>query len=149
MSQLFENYEPYIKDNKGINTNYPAVFGGLVTLNGAVMASGTVSFGTLAQGTVQTLASAATVAFTPTSTVVQHTPSQSETINFGTAAGFTGVEVFLEVITSGTSSFTLTFGTNTKSQGTLATGTTSAKYFIVTFVSDGTNWVEVSRTTAE
>lgn len=51
-------------------------------------------------------------------------------------------------LTSGTTSYTVTFGTNFKSTGTLATGTTSARYFVVQFVSDGTNLYEVSRTTA-
>lgn len=116
---------------------------------------GGVSFGGFSTGnalvtagnTPPVVASAATVAFAPTSFVSQHTPTQNETINFA-APGAYGVEIFLEVITSGASSFTLTFGTNTKNQGTLATGTTTAKTFIVAFVSDGTNWVETGRTSA-
>jgi hypothetical protein len=52
------------------------------------------------------------------------------------------------ITTSGTTSYTLTFGTNFKSTGTLATGTTTAKVFVITFVYDGTNLNEVSRTAA-
>ena len=55
----------------------------------------------------------------------------------------------LIILTSGTSSYTMTFGTGFKSTGTLATGTTSGKYFIMTFVSDGTYMVEASRTVAQ
>ncbi|MDP2941988.1 MAG: hypothetical protein Q8O36_00520, partial [Candidatus Omnitrophota bacterium] len=59
-----------------------------------------------------------------------------------------GQKINLVITTSGTSSFTLTFGSNFKSTGTLATGTVSAKVFVVSFVSDGTNLNEVARTTA-
>lgn len=59
-----------------------------------------------------------------------------------------GGEITLIITTSGTTSYTITFGTNIKSQGTLATGTASGKVFAVKFVGDGTNLVEVSRTTA-
>jgi hypothetical protein len=54
----------------------------------------------------------------------------------------------LIVLTSGTNSFTITFGTGFKTTGTLATGTSDAKVFVVSFVSDGTNLYEMSRTTA-
>jgi len=74
------------------------------------------------------------------------TPAQTETIN---ATNLTaGQRVSLVITTSGTTSYTLTFGTNFKTTGTLATGTVSAKVFVVAFVSDGTNLNEVARTTA-
>ncbi|MDE2103432.1 MAG: hypothetical protein KGL39_39690 [Patescibacteria group bacterium] len=106
-----------------------------------------IAQGGVLPGTPAVLTPAATIAFTPTTQVTQLTPGQNETINFS-APPAAGVEIFLEVITSGVSSYTLTFGTNTKTTGTLATGTTTAKTFIIAFVSDGTNWVETSRTTA-
>ncbi len=74
------------------------------------------------------------------------TPAQAETINATNISA--GQRVNLVVTTSGTTSYTLTFGTNFKSTGTLATGTTTGKVFVVSFVSDGTNLNEVSRTTA-
>lgn len=52
------------------------------------------------------------------------------------------------ITTSGTTSYTLTFGTNFKSTGTLATGGTSGKVFTISFVCDGVNFNELSRTTA-
>jgi hypothetical protein len=76
------------------------------------------------------------------------TPAQAETIN-ATTVGVQGQRLFLKILTSGTSSYTLTFGTNFKSTGTLATGTVDAKIFMVTFLSDGTNYIETSRTAAQ
>ncbi len=76
------------------------------------------------------------------------TPGEAENIN-ATTVGAQGQMLVLEVITSGVTSYTLTFNTNFKSTTTLATGTTTAKVFVVTFISDGTNYVEVSRTAAQ
>ncbi len=58
------------------------------------------------------------------------------------------VEVSVIILTSGVSSFTLTFGTGFKPTGTLATGTTSARVFVLGFLSDGVNLYEKSRTVA-
>jgi hypothetical protein len=80
--------------------------------------------------------------------IVPYTPTQSSTINAASMTGTAGHFVTLVVTTSGTTSYTVTFGTNFKSTGTLATGTVSAKKFTVRFVSDGTNWLELSRTSA-
>lgn len=52
------------------------------------------------------------------------------------------------ILTSGGSSFTITFGSGFKPTGTLATGTTSARVFIVNWISDGTNLYEAGRTAA-
>lgn len=74
------------------------------------------------------------------------TPGEDETITVINA--IPGQLLYLIVLTSGVTSRTLTFGTGFKTTATLATGTTSARYFIMTFISDGTNVYEVSRTTA-
>lgn len=149
MTMLIESNFPYVKFNKGISTNYPVTFNGAINLNGAIAINNVFTFGTITQGTVGSIGTTTgTVTFTPTSTVTTLTPTGAMTINFASPALFTGVFINLEVVTSGSSSFTLTFGTNTKNQGTLATGTASGKVFLVCFVSDGTNWIEVSRTTA-
>ena len=91
-----------------------------------------------------------TVTFAPdqTTAVLTLTPAQSETINATTTNAVKGRIYTLQITTSGTSSYTLTFSTNFKSTGTLATGTTSAKVFEVQFVFDGSTFNEVSRTTA-
>lgn len=57
--------------------------------------------------------------------------------------------VTFSILTSGATSFVLTWGTNYKTTGTLATGTVAAKRFSVTFrCIDGTIWQEIGRTTA-
>jgi hypothetical protein len=92
----------------------------------------------------------ATVAITPgTTALFTLTPGEAETINATTTGAVVGYSFRLKVLTSGTSSYVLTFGSNFKSTGTLTTGTSDAKIFMVSFVWDGTNFVEISRTTAQ
>ena len=69
-------------------------------------------------------------------------------ITFNASGGVAGQEATLVVTTSGTTAYTITFGTNFKTTGTLNTGTVSGKVFTVRFVYDGTNWNENGRTTA-
>lgn len=52
------------------------------------------------------------------------------------------------ILTSGAVSFTITFGSGFKPVGTLATGTTTARVFCISFRSDGTNLYETGRTAA-
>jgi hypothetical protein len=78
--------------------------------------------------------------------VVRVTPNASAT--YTTTVPAAGAICVLSILTSGTTSRTITFGTGFKATGTLATGTVSARYFNVTFVSDGTNLIEMSRTVA-
>jgi hypothetical protein len=75
------------------------------------------------------------------------TPTGDCTIN---ASGIVaGKKYYLTVLTSGTTSRTLTFGTGFKTTGTLATGTADAKYFVIEFYSpDTTNIIELTRTAA-
>ena len=78
--------------------------------------------------------------------VFTNTPTETTSI---TAVNFAeGQEITIIFLTSGTSSYTTTFGTGFVSTGTLASGTSDAKRFVVKFVSDGTRLIEVSRTTA-
>ena len=74
------------------------------------------------------------------------TPLQNETLN--ASGGIAGGYYSIIITTSGTTSRTLTFGTNFKTTATLATGTVTAKVFVITFVSNGTTFYEVSRTIA-
>lgn len=78
--------------------------------------------------------------------VVQLTPNSTRTLT--TTVPRAGESRQLKILTSGVTSYTLTFGTGFKTTGTLATGTTTARIYIVDFVSDGTNLLEVSRTAA-
>lgn len=59
-----------------------------------------------------------------------------------------GAEATVVIVTVGTTSRTVTFGTGFASTGTLATGTAADRRFVVRFLSDGTRLLEVSRTTA-
>ena len=81
-----------------------------------------------------------------TNKAVSVTPNATGTLT--TTVSPAGSEAFVIVNTSGVTSYTLTFGTGFKSQGTLATGTVTAKTFVVSFVSDGTSMIETSRTVA-
>ncbi len=77
-----------------------------------------------------------------------YTPTESASIN---ATGMQPNQlVRILFLTSGGSSFTITFNTNMHSTGTLATGVTTARYFDVLFTADATGAAlfEVSRYTA-
>ncbi len=73
------------------------------------------------------------------------TPTQDMTLNAPTPLSSASQEWTLIVLTSGASSWNITFGTNMLSTGVLATGVTTAKRWLVKFVSDGTDWIELSR----
>lgn len=77
---------------------------------------------------------------------VRVTPTATAT--FTTTVPSAGIRCSLIILTSGVSSFTITFGTGFRTTGTLATGTTTARFFVLDFISDGTTLTEVSRTTA-
>jgi hypothetical protein len=74
------------------------------------------------------------------------TPGEDETISITNGAAYQPITLI--ILTSGVTSRTLTFGTGFKSTGTLATGTSTGKYFVIEFICDGTNCYEKSRTTA-
>ena len=121
----------------------PPAIGGTVaaSITGAPLVSTTVStdgFTTLAAGTLA-------LAFASKG-VVQVTPNA--TASFTTTVPPAGTRCTLIILTSGVTSFTMTFGTGFKTTGTLATGTVSARYFIFQFISDGTSVIEASRTVA-
>lgn len=87
--------------------------------------------------TAMALANNETVIVTPTATATYTTTSAAA-----------GSVARLIILTSGTSSYTITFGSGFKTTGICTTGTVSARYFVFNFVSDGTNWIEMSRTVA-
>lgn len=99
------------------------------------------------QGGAATSATTGTMTVSMTTAVISITPTGACTFN--ASGGAAGQVITLVVTTSGVSSFVLTFGTNFKATATLATGTVTAKVFTVTFrCTNGTLWVETSRTTA-
>lgn len=96
----------------------------------------------------QILATSGAIPIDPTiGQILKQTPVGATTFN-ASSISLAGAILSFVITTSGTSSYTLTFGTGFKSTGTLATGTVSGKVFTVTFRSDGVNWNETSRTTA-
>jgi hypothetical protein len=96
----------------------------------------TVTFTTLTTGaTAMALDNAETVQVTPNATAT-----------YTTTVATAGSVSRLIILTSGTTSRTITFGTGFKTTGTLTTGSTSAIRFVFNFVCDGTNWIEMSRT---
>jgi len=74
------------------------------------------------------------------------TPTGACTLN--ATGGKVGQKCEIVITTSGTTSYAVTFGTNFLSTGAINTGTVTAKTFLVSFVYNGTRWLEVSRTIA-
>ena len=96
---------------------------------------------------VSALGVTGTVSLDPTlADVFTVTPTGAITLN--AASQVAGARINIVVTTSGTSSYNITFNTGFKSTGVLATGTVSGKVFTISFACDGTNFNEVSRTTA-
>lgn len=78
--------------------------------------------------------------------VSQLTPTTTRTVT--TNVPRAGERRTLIILTSGSTSYVITFGTGFKTTGTLTTGTTSARYFVLQFVSNGISLIETSRTIA-
>jgi hypothetical protein len=118
-----------------IGATTPATVKGTSVTATGVMTGG---FNAAAAGTLAlAMASAPHVSVTPNATGT-----------FTTTVPPAGTLCTLIINTSGTTSFTMTFGTGFKSQGTLATGTVTGKTFAIEFISDGTNLIETGRTVA-
>ena len=81
-----------------------------------------------------------------TNRTVNVTPNATGT--FTTTVPSAGTECFLIIVTSGVISYTLTFGTGFITTGVLTTGAITAKTYTLSFISDGTNLIELSRTIA-
>ncbi len=74
-------------------------------------------------------------------------PAQACTINANNVVN--GDEITVVVVTSGATSYVVTFGTGFLTTGTLTTGVTTAKTFILKFQAVNGALTEVSRTTAQ
>lgn len=99
-------------------------------------------------GSAATLATTGAMTVPMTSSVITITPTGNCTFN--ATGGTVGQVVTFSITTTGTTSRTLTWGTNFRKTGTLATGTTAARFFTVTFrCLDGTIWTEVARTAVQ
>jgi hypothetical protein len=130
----------------------PAITGGSIdnmtvgaTTQASVRGTSLVSNSVITDGFITHANGTLALAFA-TDGVAQVTPNATGT--FTTTVPAAGTRCTLIVLTSGTTSYTMTFGTGFKTTGTLATGTVSARYFIFQFISDGTSVIEASRTVA-
>lgn len=115
-----------------------------ITLTDATTASFSLPVAAIPAPVVAALSgTTGTVSLDPTTLdVATVTPSGDMTIN---ASATTVKRLSVIITTSGTTSRTVTFGTNFKANGTLATGSTSGKIWSVDFVSNGAAFVEFSR----
>lgn len=98
-------------------------------------------------GTAAMSATTGTITVPMTSAIYTVTPTGAITANL-TAGTVSGTFVTFVITTSGATSFNFTPNTNAKS-AVLATGTTTAKTFKITFRWDGTLWQEICRTAAQ
>ena len=101
--------------------------------------------------TYSTVTFSGTIALTFTATDgntrrIACTSNTASTINAATPPR-AGYVLRISFTTDGTAGNVITFGTNFKSTGTY-TLSTANKYYSIVFVSDGTNLIELSRTTA-
>lgn len=93
-------------------------------------------------------ATTGTMTVTMNTRMVTITPSGNCTFN--ASGGTLGERCSFLITSSGTTARTLTWGTNFRKAGTLSTGTTSGRFFTVTFLCiDGTIWQEEGRTAAQ
>jgi hypothetical protein len=96
--------------------------------------------------TYQQLANGATAMGFGTTDVVKVTPTANAT--YTTTVPPAGTRCALIVLTSGNTSRTITFGAGFRAIGTLATGTTTGRVFVIEWVSDGNVLYEAGRTAA-
>lgn len=129
-------------------TNYLAPNGSAASLTSIPVnqATGALPFANGGNtGSAATSATTGAMTVSMTTAVITITPTGACTFN--ATGGVVGQQVTFIITTSGVSSFVLTWGTNFRKTGTLATGTVSARFFAVSFVCvNGTIWQEISRT---
>ncbi len=106
----------------------------------------TITNGLLSGTSSATVATTGAQTVSMTTPIVVITPTGATTLN--ASGGVIGQRVTFIVTTSGVSSFVVTFGTNFRTVGTLATGTTTARKFCISFIFDGVQWIETGRTTS-
>lgn len=119
---------------------------GNVAITSTLSVTGNITGSAQIVGKYTALSNGTTAMALATNVVAKVTPTATAT--YTTTVAPAGSRATVVVVTSGTTSYTITFGTGFKTVGTLATGTVTAKTFAIDFVSDGTSMIETSRTTA-
>lgn len=86
-----------------------------------------------------------------TASIFVDTPNDNEdqTITGTGAATIPGAITTIKFIGTASADEVITFGTGFKSTGTLTVGTAGTNMYTVTFVSDGTSWIELARTATQ
>ncbi len=140
----------YFQGNVSVGTITPDAsklyVSGNVAITSTLSAGGNITGGAQIAGKYTALANGTTAMALATNSVVKVTPTATAT--FTTTVAPAGSRASVIILTSGTTSYTITFGTGFITTGTLATGTVTAKTFVIDFVSDGTSMIETGRTTA-
>lgn len=119
---------------------------GNAAITSTLSVTGNITGGAQIVGKYTALSNGTTAMALATNAVVKVTPTATAT--YTTTVAPAGSRASVIIVTSGTTSYTITFGTGFKTTGTLATGTTTARTFAIDFVSDGTSMIETSRTAA-
>jgi hypothetical protein len=119
---------------------------GNVAITTTLSVTGNITGGAQIAGKYTALSNGTTAMALATNAVAKVTPTATAT--YTTTVAPAGSRATVIIVTSGTTSYTITFGTGFVTTGTLATGTVTAKTFAIDFVSDGTSMIETSRTTA-
>lgn len=102
------------------------------------------SFTSDTNGSFVTLPTGTTAMAFDVNRVVKVTPNATAT--FTTTIPYAGAYGTIILLTSGTTSYTISFGSGFLASGDLITGTETGKYFTMLFVSDGTSMIEINRT---
>lgn len=133
-------------NNIKISGNYHVFINNVI--NGIVNNTGSnnVIKNILPSNTYKVLANSDTACGLARNDCAQLTPNSSRTLT--TTVPEAGQDRTLIILTSGTSSYVMTFGSGFKTVGTLTTGTTNARRFVIEFISDGTYLIEKGRTAA-
>jgi len=142
-------YVPQFSDANTLeNSNLKMTGSNVLTLAASGTSTATVPWtGNVQVGKIVALTPSAAVAWDcATGNIATLVPDQNCSITPSNMVA--GLDYTLIITTSGTSSRTLTFASPFKVTGTLATGATNAKVFVVTFISDGATLYEQGRTTA-
>lgn len=104
--------------------------------------------GTFVQNAITLANGTTTMPFDTYGTVIV-TPTQWDTYTANTAGVQTGAHATLMIITSGSTSYGVYWGSGfNNNNNSITTGTSSGSIIILTFIFDGSKWQEIRRTTA-
>lgn len=106
-----------------------------------ILVRATVALNTGGSTVVTVPATSGNVALNPAAGgVFLYTPTLGGTITAISVVA--GQKISFLILTAGTTSFNITFGTNFRATGVISTGSVASKYIGLDFVSDGTNYVQ-------